>query len=430
MARVGDEPFAAVALSIHCLAVPLQTATTHSADVTASLDDHRWLTDEAARPWLARASDELAAGAPLVPMMARLRKDLSPERAHLVLSQVELRQRAQEKFSRAAEMFFTPLGLAQATDELLARYKAARLGAEQSVADLCCGIGGDLIAIGEGRRCLGVDRDPIAAHLAAVNAGVYGVSGLTIACEEASARALQSRSAWHIDPDRRPEGKRTVRAERFEPPWEVIEELLARCGDAAVKLAPATKLSAEVAARCEREWIESRGECRQQVAWWGGLARHAGHCAATVIDTAGGTATIVGAGGEPAPLAESIGRYVYEPCAAVRAARLVGIFCQQAGFESLGSVPSYLTSDRRISLPLAAGFEVLDSLPFDLRRLKDALRQLGIGPVEVKKRGVAVDPDRLRRQMGRSEGEPGVVLIAPVGVRTMAIVARRLVRPT
>jgi hypothetical protein len=148
--------------------------------VSASLDDYRWLTGEPARPWLALAADELAAGVTLMRLTARLRKELSPQRTHLVLAQVELRRGAREKFSRADEMFFTTLGLAQATDEPLARYKAARLGGEERVADLCCGIGGDLIAMGEGRRCLGIDRDPIAAHLASVNADVCGISGVTM----------------------------------------------------------------------------------------------------------------------------------------------------------------------------------------------------------------------------------------------------------
>jgi hypothetical protein len=71
----------------------------------------------------------------------------------------------------------------------------------------------------------------------------------------------------------------------------------------------------------------------------------------------------------------------------------------------------------------------LQSLPFDLRRLAGALKQLDVEPAEIKKRGVEIDPAQLRRKLKRDGGEPGVVLITPVGGRTVAIVARRLVPP-
>jgi THUMP domain-containing protein len=397
--------------------------------VSASLDDYRWVTDPAARPWLARVAEELTAGATLVPLAARLRRELSSERTHLVLAQVELREKAREKFSRAGEMFFTPLGLAQATDEPLARYKAAWIPSGQRVVDLCCGIGGDLVALGDGRWCLGIDRDPIAAHLAAVNAGTYGQANVMVRCGEACVAALDGCVAWHIDPDRRPAGKRTVRVELFDPPWETIETFLAKCENGAVKLAPATALPDGAARRCQREWIESRGECRQQVAWFGGLGRQAGTCAATAIDGQGGPATIIGKPTEPAPVAVAVAQYVYEPSAAVRAAHLTGALCRKMGVELVGSSSPYLTSQQLIHHPLAAGFEVLASLPFDLRRLKEAVRQLGLGPLEVKKRGVNVDPDQVRRQLMEKEGAAGVVLIAKVGVKTTAIVARRIAPP-
>src|SRR6267142_2205170 len=114
--------------------------------VAMTLDDYRWLVSEATRPWLAMAREESSHGA-TVGLLLRLRKDLSAERAHLVVEQIELRRRAREKFSLADAMFFTRKGLEQATDEQLSAYKAARFRADDSIADLCSGIGGDLISL-------------------------------------------------------------------------------------------------------------------------------------------------------------------------------------------------------------------------------------------------------------------------------------------
>ena len=56
-----------------------------------------------------------------------------------------------------------------------ARYPAGADGAV--VADLCCGIGGNLVALGVERRVLAVDRDPVTLAFARHNAVVYGAAG-------------------------------------------------------------------------------------------------------------------------------------------------------------------------------------------------------------------------------------------------------------
>jgi hypothetical protein len=55
-----------------------------------------------------------------------LRKDLSADQARTVVEQVALRRRGADKFWRSNRMFFTKVGLEQATDEAVARYKASR----------------------------------------------------------------------------------------------------------------------------------------------------------------------------------------------------------------------------------------------------------------------------------------------------------------
>jgi hypothetical protein len=77
------------------------------------------------------------------------------------LAQHELRLQARAKFSRAMEMFFTRPGLEQASAEVVARHRSGRYGAAAQLADLCCGIGGDLVVLAAGRRVLAVDRDPL-----------------------------------------------------------------------------------------------------------------------------------------------------------------------------------------------------------------------------------------------------------------------------
>ena len=91
----------------------------------------------------------------------------------------ELRLRARAKFDRAGRMFFTRSGLEQASAEVVARHRARRFDTAGPVADLCCGIGGDLIALAERHPVLAVDIDPLHLRMAQdAHRGVRYVYGL------------------------------------------------------------------------------------------------------------------------------------------------------------------------------------------------------------------------------------------------------------
>ncbi len=264
------------------------------------VDDYRWLTGPEAVGWL-----ELAASSdrPLAALADQLRAALSPERAHLVLQQVDLRKRARVKFAAADQMFFTPLGLEQATDERVARYKAARFGTADRVFDLCSGIGGDLLALAARGEAVGFDRDPTMALVAEANGRVafegaeLRGAGRCPAVEVRDVRQVDvgQCAAWHMDPDRRSQGRRTTRIALYEPPPETIDALLAQNPHASIKLASAAEAPAEWIERAELEWISQARECRQCVGWFGCLAQHPGQRRATVLGRAGSSPrTIVG----------------------------------------------------------------------------------------------------------------------------------------
>jgi hypothetical protein len=426
----------------------------------AVLDDWRWLVGAAATPWLARAREELAhAAGPSAALLTKLRKDLSAERARLVVEQFELRRRAREKFALAEQMFFTRKGLEQATDEQVAAVKAARVPGDQPVRDLCCGIGGDLLGLARQSPAFGYDQDEVAVLLARANAVVWGYSEAQ--CSAVVGDAIQypvlGGGPWHIDPDRRPKGRRTTTADWFEPPLAALERKLGENTNAAVKLAPATEVPEHWQVSAERQWLGSRGECRQQVAWFGSLARHPGRHSATIVDARSGPRTIVGSPNEMVPTADRLGRYLLEPHAAVLAARLTGTLCREhelatvspgcayltttpGGWESLPSpigpdgkpptgTDSRPLSDRLPDEPALAAFEVLDVLPLDQKQLRAYCRERNIGRLEVKKRGVDVDPERLRNSIIGSGDEAATLIVTPLQGDVRAIVARRISPP-
>jgi len=388
--------------------------------------DRIWLTsDEAA------AALESAAGlsGELAVRLGRLRKTLPAERAGLVIEQLDLRHRAREKFSRAAEMFFTPKGLEQATDERIAAHKAKRFVGCGSVADLCCGIGGDLAALAAVSEATGIDRDAVCVHYAAANALPVardpGKCGAVV--QDVTAIDLAAYDAWHIDPDRRPEGRRTTRVELHEPSDEAIEAMLARNPHAAIKLAPAAALPDSWCERAELEWISRGRQCRQLVAWFGGLARFPGQRRATVLGAGEAIGSMVGGAEGDVPVAGRIGRYVFEPDAAVLAADLSLSVASALHLEALSLGIAYWTADAPVDgEQLLSTFEVLEVLPFDLKKLRAALAARDVGTLEIKVRGVDENPMALRAKLKLRGGGSATLLVTRIERGVTAIIARRV----
>jgi len=94
--------------------------------------------------------------------------------------QIELREKAQHKFTRSERMWLTRSGLEQASGEAVAVHRAARVAASANrVADLCCGIGGDSLALAAAGidSLLVADRDPLHVKMARLNCAVYQAAG-------------------------------------------------------------------------------------------------------------------------------------------------------------------------------------------------------------------------------------------------------------
>jgi hypothetical protein len=408
--------------------------------VCSDIAEYQWLTGSEAAAYLA----ELAASqTPLHTAIERLRRHFSPAKAHLLLEQAELRRRAKEKFAAADSMFFTRVGLEQATDEWVARYKATRFAEQRAgaspprtIGDLCCGIGGDLLALVNQGRVVGVDANPIVAHFAEVNASHHSVGRrVTIVPGSVEDCEFGHFTAWHIDPDRRAAGRRTTSLNTCQPSRDTIERLLGRVPHAAVKLAPATKVPPEWADRCELEWISRDGECRQVVAWHGTLARSPGLRRATVLTSssasrgvpaAGEPRTIVGRPDQSIPISKKLGDFIFDIDSAIRAAHLQSALAVQFDLSALAEGQSYFTGNSRIIDAAVSCFKIEHVLPLRVRTIAQHLHERGIGRLEIKKRGVDIDPEKLRRELKFRGDNAATLLITSIAGRPAAIVAQRM----
>nr|WP_307718343.1 methyltransferase domain-containing protein [Streptomyces sp. JHA26] len=351
----------------------------------------------------------------------RLRRDHPAGLVSAALGQARLRQRAVAKFGAedAGRMFFTPNGVEQSTRASVAAYRAGRfkeLGVA-SVADLCCGIGGDAIALARaGIRVLAVDRDPATAAAARANAVALGLDDL-IEVREADVTEVDTAGydAVFVDPARRGGRGRVFDPEAYSPPlsWAVRAARTASRA-AALKVAPGVPHEA-VPDDAEAEWISDGGDVKEAVLWFGTAP---GTVRATLLP---GPRTLPGTG-LPDPEVRTPGRYLYEPDGAVVRSHLVAEVAEQVGGGLLDATIAYVTADELLPTPYATAYEITDRMPFNVKKLKALLRERQVGTLTVKKRGSAVEPEELRRKVRPQGPNAATVFLTRVaGAPTMLI---------
>lgn len=362
--------------------------------------------------------DALAAAAGL------RRAGFPPELASAALTQAELRRRATAKFGADADvMFFTRAGLEQATRATVAARRAARLHAAgvRVLADLGCGLGADAIAAARaGIRVHAVEADPHTAALTGANAAALGLAGLiTVTTGDATEADLTGVDAVFCDPARRASktGRRVFDPASFSPPWDFVAGLAARVPRTVLKLSPGID-HALIPDGAEAEWVSVGGDVVEAAFWCGPLAGVPRR--ATVLPDAG---ELTGEADVPAEVG-GVRRYVYDPDGAVVRAHLVAAFADRVGGVLADPQIAYVYADTPVPTRFGRCLEVLDTMPFSLKRLRAELRRRAVGRVEILKRGSALDVPQLRRDLRLSGPEELSLVLTRVAGAPVTLLCR------
>ena len=346
----------------------------------------------------------------------RLRAEYPAELVRDALAQHQLRMRAEPKFSRAGDMFFTRAGLEQASAELVARHRARRYLDAEHVADLCCGIGGDLIALAASHRVLAVDHDQLHLRMARANAEAYGVAGrVTTMLADARDAGLTGVQAVFIDPARRT-GQRRLRAGDSQPPLGWCLRLADRVGRVGIKAAPGLPHEA-VPPGWELEFVAVGRELKEAVAWSPAQATTARR--ATILPA--GDTLVQARGDEPADVRPP-GEFLLDPNPTVTRAGLVRELARMLGAWQIDEQIAFLSADSAPRTPFARVLRVIDSAPWQQKRLPARLRALDIGAVDIRRRGLAGDVERLHRQLKLSGSRRATLVMTRVNNRPWALV--------
>ena len=356
-------------------------------------------------------ADVCAVARPGPAELARWRASVSPDRVSAALWIRDGRRRGAAKFTRADRMWLEPTGLEQATAEPVARHKARRFDC-QRVVDLCCGIGGDTVALAATSQVVAVDLDPGMCRRVSWNARVHDVAERVLAVRgRAEGFPIPSGSWVHIDPDRRrmPAG-RARRIHGYEPGLDFLQDLIRATPAGAIKLGPASDFEAHFSdPSLEVELISLNGECKEATVWHGALATCRRR--ATCLPEGSTWTDRDGSGSAHAAVGPVLG-WVFDPDPALLRSGLIDGFASHHGLTRFVAGTDYLTAGERTDLPFLSAFQVIEELPLDMKTLRREIAVRGIGSLEIKVRGVEIKPEAVRAALKPRGGETGTLLIA------------------
>jgi len=351
-------------------------------------------------------------------LQKQLRQEYPDDLVRLAVSLSDLRTRAATKFTRAAEMWFDRVGLEQATSELVARHKAARF--KGHVDDLCCGIGGDAIALAEQCQVTAMDDREEACLMTDWNAASHLVAErVTTLVTDVEGHAGES-PLVHIDPDRRKGARRSIRIEDYCPSLSFLRDQIESRHGGAIKLSPASNFGGKFPG-CEIELISLNGECKEATVWFGSLAGEEKWRATALPSGETLAADPMSARPRMLPLA----KFVYDPDPAVVRAGLIDVAAESLSVGRLDAEEEYLTSEGRVTSAFVQTFEVLAELPNNDKQIRRYFRESNFGQVEIKSRHVRIDAEAVRRKLPLHGDEAGVLIFARIAGKTRAIVCRR-----
>jgi hypothetical protein len=342
-----------------------------------------------------------------------------------VLGQARLRAKAVAKFGDfASRMLFTPEGLEQATRLRVAALHAGRFdeAGVDVVADLGCGIGSDAMAFAAlDLAVLAIERDELTAAVASYNLAPFPSAHVELGDAESTDLAAVG-GVW-LDPARRAGGRRLDDPADWSPHLDWAFGI-ARDRPTGIKLGPGLDRDL-IPDDCEAQWVSVDRDVVELVLWFGEVARPGvGRAALMLSDD--GPVELTAEADSPDADAGSLGEYLLEPDGSVIRARRIGDLARQLGGRMIDPTIAWITTDLAPKTPFGQVFRVIERFPIDVKTLKRELGARDIGTLEVKKRGVDVDPAAFRHRLGLRGSQSATLILTRVAGDRVALLAERV----
>jgi hypothetical protein len=177
--------------------------------------------------------------------------------------------------------------------------------------------------------------------------------------------------------------------------------------------------------RVEAQWVSHQGTVVEMVLWSGVLKREGVTRSALVISRSGSAEMVASADSPDADVGDLHG-YLYEPDGAIIRARLIGDLARSFDATMIDASIAYVSSATAHQSPLMQGFQVIEQVPYSLKNVKALIAGANLSSLEIKKRGIDVDPAELRKTLPLSGSGTATLILTRVKGHKTALLAKRL----
>jgi len=364
--------------------------------------------------------------------LQKLRSEYSDLPINELLDHYELQQRAGRKFSRADEMVFTASGVEQSSSEIMGKYHNRRAGKVFSLADLCCGIGGDLQYLAENRqKVYAVDLDSDSLICAEYNCHIYkNISYL----QEKAENFREKVELIFCDPDRRPQGRRRYNVEDMSPDMGQVLDLFFEnklCQGMLIKLSPVINYL-----KVEKEYFSNWSKYATQWYSWefiseDGVLKEILLCVGSHAERIKRKAVILPSGvelsGSGTEQIETKGwqSYIFEPDKAIIRAGLVQKLGVELGYQLLDEHLALLTGEQEVSEEYGRLFRFIEVMPYNIKKMQKYLREHEVGELILKTRGFPDPVEKIHKKFKLKGNKKMIMLIVRLGEGHQVAVLKR-----
>jgi hypothetical protein len=354
-------------------------------------------------------------------------------------------QTQREVFRTAQDYLYLRDALEQCSTWRLAAHRACSLKAmcktldlkSDSLVEVGCGIGGDSLELAREFELDVFELDPQRANIARHNLeqlkSSQECSKIRFTVTQGDflnydPKLCQGRPLF-IDPGRRKldkagQMKRIFDPEQYQPPLSRLLNYVGSSPLLCIKVAPGLPDEAVSDLECELEFVSHQRTCKEAVIWAyaGAKGRRA-----TVLDSDGGILEFRQSEVETMTAPE-VGLWIHEPDPAILRAHAMGEVANQLGAGLLQREIGYLVGPASGPHPASQSFEILEILPLNQAHIRKACLRHEIGILEIKKRGVPIEPDQYRVGLkldSKKFRKPGVLILTRYNDERIAFLCQR-----
>jgi hypothetical protein len=212
-----------------------------------------------------------------------------------------------------------------------------------------------------------------------------------------------------IDPARR----RISHGQRWDdslmsPNFSEIERLVRVYGNLAIKLRPGV-MAPDYLMEGELEFVGVGDDCLELTVWMGEIGKR-NHITASELNSG----SFLSMSGEDIQdtfgAVKEPGNYLYEPVKVLIRSHLFGLIANKMGLWQIDPQIAYLSGNECVTTPWLKKYKILKIMPFNLKTIKSIIKKYQIGWLEIKKRGLEMLPEKIRKELD-PRGENHAVLV-------------------